>query len=188
MEVFNGREELHAVRELATRRNGRRLQQPRRASKGPLTTPVGGGIRSLNVALRQLLDLYCLPAPGALVQACPSPVKSPGEGRHGDLPREHRTSTRASRLRRRHAGSEEGLDFFAKEFPTSRRSASRPTPHRRAGSRKLEGIGAGSRSRCRAGPEGRQPLGTERLVHQRDRLRDRQPSARASRSSTSGTS
>jgi isocitrate dehydrogenase len=35
--------------------------------KGPLTTPVGGGIRSLNVALRQQLDL-CLPAPGALFQ------------------------------------------------------------------------------------------------------------------------
>ncbi len=37
--------------------------------KGPLTTPVGGGIRSLNVALRQLLDLYRLPAAGPLVSA-----------------------------------------------------------------------------------------------------------------------
>ena len=36
--------------------------------KGPLTTPVGGGIRSLNVALRQLLDLYVCLRPGALVQ------------------------------------------------------------------------------------------------------------------------
>ncbi len=35
--------------------------------KGPLTTPVGGGIRSLNVALRQTLDLVCLPSSGALV-------------------------------------------------------------------------------------------------------------------------
>ena len=39
--------------------------------KGPLTTPVGGGIRSLNVALRQLLDLYRVPASRPLVsRAC----------------------------------------------------------------------------------------------------------------------
>ena len=39
--------------------------------KGPLTTPVGGGIRSLNVALRQILDLYVCLRPGALVhRAC----------------------------------------------------------------------------------------------------------------------
>ena len=44
--------------------------------KGPLTTPVGGGIRSLNVALRQQLDL-CVPAPGALLQGVPSPVREP---------------------------------------------------------------------------------------------------------------
>ena len=44
--------------------------------KGPLTTPVGGGIRSLNVALRQQLDLY-VPAPGALLQGVPSPVREP---------------------------------------------------------------------------------------------------------------
>ncbi|WP_420236754.1 NADP-dependent isocitrate dehydrogenase [Telmatobacter bradus] len=45
--------------------------------KGPLTTPVGGGIRSLNVALRQLLDLYTCVRPVKYYQGVPSPVKHP---------------------------------------------------------------------------------------------------------------
>lgn len=47
------------------------------AIKGPLTTPVGGGIRSLNVALRQLLDLYVCLRPIKYYQGVPSPVKDP---------------------------------------------------------------------------------------------------------------
>lgn len=46
--------------------------------KGPLTTPVGGGIRSLNVALRQELDLYACVRPVRWFQGVPSPVKEPG--------------------------------------------------------------------------------------------------------------
>lgn len=45
--------------------------------KGPLTTPIGGGIRSLNVALRQLLDLYVCLRPVRWFQGVPSPVKKP---------------------------------------------------------------------------------------------------------------
>ncbi|MBW3669636.1 MAG: NADP-dependent isocitrate dehydrogenase, partial [Actinobacteria bacterium] len=45
--------------------------------KGPLTTPVGGGIRSLNVALRQILDLYVCLRPVRWFQGVPSPVKTP---------------------------------------------------------------------------------------------------------------
>jgi isocitrate dehydrogenase len=45
--------------------------------KGPLTTPVGGGIRSLNVALRQILDLYACIRPVKYYQGVPSPVKHP---------------------------------------------------------------------------------------------------------------
>ena len=45
--------------------------------KGPLTTPVGGGIRSLNVALRQLLDLYVCQRPVRWFEGVPSPVKHP---------------------------------------------------------------------------------------------------------------
>lgn len=47
--------------------------------KGPLTTPVGGGIRSLNVALRQELDLYSCVRPVRWFQGVPSPVKAPGK-------------------------------------------------------------------------------------------------------------
>tara|TARA_B100000287_G_C20563008_1_gene753234 strand:- start:14 stop:1240 length:1227 start_codon:yes stop_codon:yes gene_type:complete len=47
------------------------------AIKGPLTTPVGGGIRSLNVALRQKLDLYACVRPVRWFQGVPSPVKEP---------------------------------------------------------------------------------------------------------------
>ena len=45
--------------------------------KGPLTTPVGGGIRSINVALRQELDLYVCLRPVRYFQGVPSPVKNP---------------------------------------------------------------------------------------------------------------
>ena len=45
--------------------------------KGPLTTPIGGGIRSLNVALRQMLDLYVCLRPVRWFKGVPSPVKRP---------------------------------------------------------------------------------------------------------------
>ena len=45
--------------------------------KGPLTTPVGGGIRSLNVSLRQILDLYVCLRPIRYFDGVPSPVKEP---------------------------------------------------------------------------------------------------------------
>ncbi|WP_027460777.1 NADP-dependent isocitrate dehydrogenase [Deinococcus murrayi] len=47
--------------------------------KGPLTTPVGGGIRSINVALRQELDLYACVRPVQYFEGVPSPVKRPGD-------------------------------------------------------------------------------------------------------------
>ncbi|MGH8873591.1 MAG: NADP-dependent isocitrate dehydrogenase [Acidimicrobiia bacterium] len=47
--------------------------------KGPLTTPIGGGIRSLNVALRQLMDLYACIRPVRWFEGVPSPVKDPGQ-------------------------------------------------------------------------------------------------------------
>ena len=45
--------------------------------KGPLTTPIGGGMRSLNVALRQILDLYACVRPIKYIKGTPSPVKRP---------------------------------------------------------------------------------------------------------------
>ena len=53
------------------------IREFRVAIKGPLTTPVGGGIRSLNVALRQILDLYSCIRPVKYYRGVPSPVKHP---------------------------------------------------------------------------------------------------------------
>src|SRR6266540_3071375 len=53
------------------------IRQHRVAFKGPLTTPVGGGIRSLNVSLRQLLDLYACIRPVRYFQGVPSPMREP---------------------------------------------------------------------------------------------------------------
>src|ERR1700733_5249238 len=53
------------------------IRELRVAIKGPLTTPVGGGIRSLNVALRQILDLYGCVRPVKYYNGVPSPVKHP---------------------------------------------------------------------------------------------------------------
>lgn len=56
---------IHALREFGV------------AIKGPLSTPVGGGIRSLNVSLRQIFDLYCCVRPVRWFEGVPSPVKHP---------------------------------------------------------------------------------------------------------------
>src|SRR6266853_1487153 len=109
--------------------------------KGPLTTPVGGGIRSLNVALRQLLDLYVCLRPVRWYRGVPSPVKHP----------------------------QKVLDFFEKEFPKEFRKIRFGTESAaRTWQAQLEAIGAPSRE---VGVEvglGLKPvswLGTERLVH-----------------------
>ena len=70
--------------------------------KGPLTTPIGGGFRSLNVALRQILDLYVCLRPVRYFSGVPEPGQAAGAGRHGDLPREHRGHLRRPRGRGRH--------------------------------------------------------------------------------------
>src|SRR5213082_2580437 len=85
--------------------------------KGPLTTPVGGGIRSLNVALRQLLDLFVCLRPVRWYRGVPSPVKHP-EKVDMVIFRENTEDIYAGIEYA--AGSPEAqklLDFFAKEFP-----------------------------------------------------------------------
>jgi isocitrate dehydrogenase len=85
--------------------------------KGPLTTPIGGGIRSLNVALRQMLDLYVCLRPVQYFQGVPSPVKKP-EAVDMIIFRENTEDIYAGIEFT--AGSPEAqkmLDFFAKEFP-----------------------------------------------------------------------
>jgi isocitrate dehydrogenase len=85
--------------------------------KGPLTTPVGGGIRSLNVALRQMLDLYVCLRPVQYFQGVPSPVKAP-EKVDMVIFRENTEDIYAGIEYA--AGTPEAqkvLDFLAKEFP-----------------------------------------------------------------------
>jgi isocitrate dehydrogenase len=85
--------------------------------KGPLTTPVGGGIRSLNVALRQMLDLYVCLRPVQYFTGVPSPVKRP-EAVDMVIFRENTEDIYAGI---EYAGgtpeAQKVLDFLAKEFP-----------------------------------------------------------------------
>src|SRR5712691_6809828 len=86
-------------------------------NQGPLTTPVGGGIRSLNVALRQLLDLFVCLRPIQYFKGVPSPVKHP-EKVNMVIFRENTEDIYAGIEYA--AGTPESqkiLDFFAKEFP-----------------------------------------------------------------------
>ena len=85
--------------------------------KGPLTTPVGGGIRSLNVALRQLLDLYVCLRPIQYFRGVPSPVKHP-EKVDMIIFRENTEDIYAGiEYAAGTPESQKVLDFLAKEFP-----------------------------------------------------------------------
>ncbi|MBA3296560.1 MAG: NADP-dependent isocitrate dehydrogenase [Acidobacteria bacterium] len=137
--------------------------------KGPLTTPVGGGIRSLNVALRQLLDLYVCLRPVRWYVGVPSPVKHP-EKVDMVIFRENTEDIYAGIEYA--AGSPEAkkiLDFFEHEFPkefTKIRFGSEEAS--RAWQTALEGIGAPSRNVGVQVGVGLKPisyLGSERLVH-----------------------
>ncbi len=72
--------------------------------KGPMTTPVGGGIRSLNVALRQQLDLFVCLRPVRHFAGVPSPLSIPRGRTWSSSARTRRTSTRASNGRPRPTG------------------------------------------------------------------------------------
>ena len=76
-EVFAGEESFNRSGEWLPQETVDTFQQYLVGIKGPLTTPVGGGIRSLNVALRQILDLYVCLRPVKYVSGVPSPVKHP---------------------------------------------------------------------------------------------------------------
>jgi isocitrate dehydrogenase len=137
--------------------------------KGPLTTPVGGGIRSLNVALRQMLDLFVCLRPVRWYKGVPSPVKHP-EKVDMVIFRENTEDIYAGIEYA--AGTPEAqkiLDFFAKEFPKDFNKVRFGTAQRSQEWQKtLEGIGAPHRDvRVEVGV-GLKPissLGTERLVH-----------------------
>jgi isocitrate dehydrogenase len=137
--------------------------------KGPLTTPVGGGIRSLNVALRQLLDLYVCLRPVRWYKGVPSPVKNPGKV---DMVifRENTEDIYAGIEYA--AGTPEAqkiLDFFAKEFPKEFKKIRFGTDQAaKAWQAQLESVGAPKRDLGVQVGLGIKPIsyaGTERLVH-----------------------
>jgi isocitrate dehydrogenase len=137
--------------------------------KGPLTTPVGGGIRSLNVALRQLLDLFVCLRPVRWYNGVPSPVRHP-EKVDMVIFRENTEDIYAGIEYA--AGTPEAqkvLDFFEREFPKEFRKIRFGTID--AASRwqaQLEAIGAPPRQVGVQVGVGLKPisyLGTERLVH-----------------------
>ena len=137
--------------------------------KGPLTTPVGGGIRSLNVALRQLLDLYVCLRPVRWYRGVPSPVKHP-EKVDMVIFRENTEDIYAGIEYA--AGSPEAakiLDFFAREFPRDFKKVRFGSTEASAAWQKfLEEIGAPRREAGVQVGLGLKPvsyLGSERLIH-----------------------
>jgi isocitrate dehydrogenase len=77
MEVYAGEKAFNAFKSWLPDETVEACREYLVSIKGPLTTPVGGGIRSLNVALRQLLDLYVCLRPVRWFKGVPSPVKAP---------------------------------------------------------------------------------------------------------------
>src|SRR5579871_2091460 len=77
LEVFAGEKAFNQFKEWLPNDTVEAIRDFRIAIKGPLTTPVGGGIRSLNVALRQILDLYSCERPVRYFEGVPSPVREP---------------------------------------------------------------------------------------------------------------
>ena len=137
--------------------------------KGPLTTPVGGGIRSLNVALRQILDLFVCLRPVRYFQGVPTPVKQP-ELVDMVIFRENTEDTYAGI---EFAGgtpeSQKVFDFLVREFPKLADKVRFGTQEKVDGWQKqLESIGAPHRDLKVDVGVGFKPmsyLGTERLVH-----------------------
>jgi isocitrate dehydrogenase len=137
--------------------------------KGPLTTPVGGGIRSLNVALRQLLDLFVCLRPIRWYKGVPSPVRHP-EKVDMVIFRENTEDIYAGIEYA--AGTPEAqkvLDFFAREFPKEFKKIRFGTEQAsRDWQAELEAIGAPKREVAVQVGVGLKPisyLGSERLIH-----------------------
>jgi len=77
MRVFAGEEAFKIYGDYLPEETLQTIREYRVAIKGPLTTPVGGGFRSLNVSLRQILDLYACVRPVRYFKGVPSPLKHP---------------------------------------------------------------------------------------------------------------
>lgn len=78
MEIYAGEKSYNKIGKWLPDKTPETIEEFHVAIKGPLTTPVGGGIRSLNVSLRQILDLYACVRPVRHFEGVPSPVAKPG--------------------------------------------------------------------------------------------------------------
>jgi len=78
-EIFAGEKAFKMLGSYLPDETPKLIADYRVAIKGPLTTPVGGGFRSINVSLRQILDLYGCVRPVSYIKGVPSPVKEPGK-------------------------------------------------------------------------------------------------------------
>jgi isocitrate dehydrogenase len=137
--------------------------------KGPLTTPVGGGIRSLNVALRQMLDLYVCLRPVQYFSGVPSPVKKP-EKVNMVIFRENTEDIYAGiEYAAGTPDAQKVLDFLQSNFPKEFKKIRFGTKDAAAGwLKQLEAIGSPPREAAIEVGIGFKPvsrLGTERLVH-----------------------
>ncbi len=137
--------------------------------KGPLTTPVGGGIRSLNVALRQMLDLYVCLRPVQYFAGVPSPVKHP-ERVNMVIFRENTEDIYAGiEYAAGTAESQKILDFLSENFPKEFKKIRFGTKEAgQAWVEKLEAVGAPPADPAVNVGIGFKPvsrLGTERLIH-----------------------
>jgi isocitrate dehydrogenase len=137
--------------------------------KGPLTTPVGGGIRSLNVALRQMLDLYVCLRPVRWFQGVPSPVREPQKTNMVILRENTEDIYAGIEWAGGTADAQKVLDFLQKEFPQAFGKIRFGTAEKVAEwGKALESIGAPARELPVQVGLGIKPvsyLGTERLVH-----------------------
>ena len=169
MEVYAGEKSFKQFNNWLPDETVEAFRQYRVGIKGPLTTPVGGGIRSLNVALRQMLDLFVCLRPVRWYKGVPSPVKHP-EKVDMVIFRENTEDIYAGiEYAPGTPEAQKVLDFFAREFP-------KEFPKIRFGSEEacgrwqaqLEAIGAPARQmgvEVGVGIKTMSYLGTERLVH-----------------------
>ena len=162
IEVLRRREGQQALQHLAARRDGRRraastcvasrARSPRRSAAASARSTSRCGRCSISTSA-------CAPCAGS--RACPRPVKQPGQGRHGDLPREHRGHLRRHRVRGRHGRRKKFLELFHQKT----------SPRHYAKIRFPDSTGIGIKPVSKEG--------TERLVRAADRVRRSPTSARA---------
>jgi len=140
--------------------------------KGPLTTPVGGGIRSLNVALRQMLDLYVCLRPVKYFRGVPSPVRKPEDVDMVIFRENTEDIYTGIEYQGGSAEAQKVLDFLAREFPKEFNKIRFGTEQKRNDwNKQLEAMGMPKRDASSypgvpgVGFKPISYLGTERLVH-----------------------